>query len=114
MHELSIAQSIVELAEEQAAKRRASGVEEVEIEIGRLAGVESQTLRFALQSAVKNTMLEKAHIVCHDIDGEGRCGDCDATFAMPELFTPCPRCGSYAVRLIRGKELRLKSIIINK
>jgi hydrogenase nickel incorporation protein HypA/HybF len=114
MHELSIAQSIVELAEEQAIRRQSSSVEEVEIEIGRLAGVELQTLRFALRSAVRNTMLEKAHIICHDVNGEGRCGDCDATFALRELFTPCPRCGSYAVKLIKGKELRLKSIIINK
>jgi hydrogenase nickel incorporation protein HypA/HybF len=114
MHELSIAQSIVELAEEQARRQQASAIEEIEIEIGRLAGVEIQTLTFALESAVKDTMLEKAHIVRHDIDGEGRCGDCGACFKTEALFSPCPRCSSYAVRLLKGKELRVKSIVINK
>ncbi|MDR1645945.1 MAG: hydrogenase maturation nickel metallochaperone HypA [Tannerellaceae bacterium] len=114
MHELSIAQSIVALAEAQAHARQASIVEELEIEIGRLAGVEVQTLAFALESAVKNTMLEKARIVRHDIEGEGRCGDCGAVFATETLFTPCPRCGSYAVKLIKGAELRVKSIVIDK
>ena len=40
MHEMSIAQSIVELAEEQARSRHSEAVEELELEIGRLAGVE--------------------------------------------------------------------------
>ncbi|MDR1919501.1 MAG: hydrogenase maturation nickel metallochaperone HypA [Tannerellaceae bacterium] len=114
MHELSIAQSIVELAEEQARRHQASAIEEVEIEIGRLAGVELQTFCFALESAVKGSMLENAGIVRHDIEGEGRCGDCDACFPVEELFSPCPRCGSYGVRLIKGKELRVKSIVIKK
>ena len=48
MHELSIARSIVELVEEQADNRGASVVEELELEIGHLSGVEIQTLAFAL------------------------------------------------------------------
>lgn len=48
MHELSIARSIVELVEEQADNRGASVVEELELEIGHLSGVEIQTLEFAL------------------------------------------------------------------
>ena len=51
MHELSIARSIVELVEEQADNRGASVVEELELEIGHLSGVEIQTLEFALDSA---------------------------------------------------------------
>ena len=50
MHELSIARSIVELVEEQADNRGASVVEELELEIGHLSGVEIQTLEFALDS----------------------------------------------------------------
>ena len=53
MHELSIARSIVELVEEQADNRGASVVEELELEIGHLSGVEIQTLEFALDSAIK-------------------------------------------------------------
>ena len=91
MHEMSIAQSIVELAEEQARSRHSEAVEELELEIGRLAGVELHTLDFALESAVKG---------------------CGQTFPMETLFTPCPACGSYCVKIIKGKELRVKSIVI--
>jgi len=112
MHELSIAQSIVELAEEQARNHEAQCIEELELEIGSLAGVELQSLEFALESCVKGTLLENARIVRHDIPGEGRCGDCEKVFPIDTLFTPCPFCSSYAVKMIKGKELRIKSIVV--
>lgn len=109
---MSIAQSIVELAEEQARSRQSSAVEELELEIGRLAGVELHTLDFALESAVKGSMLEHASIIRHIIDGEGQCADCGQTFPMEALFASCPQCGSYFVKILKGKELRVKSIVI--
>jgi len=112
MHELSIAQSIVELAEEQALNHQAKSIEELELEIGSLAGIEWQALEFALASCVKGTLLENARIVRHIISGEGRCGDCEKAFPIDTLFSPCPACGSYAVKIIKGKELRIKSIVV--
>jgi hydrogenase nickel incorporation protein HypA/HybF len=112
MHEVSIAQGIVALAEEQARAHRASVIEEVELEIGRLAGIELHAFSFALECVVKDTMLEHARILRHDIDGQGRCGDCGSCFPVKQLFDACPRCGSYVVTLIKGKELRVKSIIV--
>lgn len=112
MHEMSIALSMIELAENQARQHHAHEIEEIEIEIGELAGVELQSFAFALDSSVKNTILSNARIVRHDIPGEGRCGDCENYFPMPERFYPCPFCGSYAVAIIKGKELRVKSIIV--
>ncbi len=114
MHELSIAMSIVALAEEQARDHQASEIEELELEIGKLAGVELQALTFALESAVKGSMMENARIIRHDIDGEGRCADCETIFPVESLFTACPYCGSYCVNIQKGKELRLKSIVVNK
>ena len=73
MHELSIARSIVELVEEQADNRGASVVEELELEIGHLSGVEIQTLAFALDSAIKGSKLEKARIIRHYIESCPRC-----------------------------------------
>ncbi|MCL1943538.1 MAG: hydrogenase maturation nickel metallochaperone HypA [Candidatus Azobacteroides sp.] len=112
MHELSIALSIIELAEGQAYDHGASEIEEVELEIGSLAGVELQALEFALASSVKNTMLEHARMVRRDISGEGRCCDCGGVFPAEALLMSCPVCGSYAVKIIKGKELRIKSIVI--
>lgn len=113
MHELSIAQSIVSLAESYASNHNATVIEEIELEIGRLAGVELQTLEFALDSAVKGTLLEKARIIRHYIDGEALCSECEATFPTDNLFAQCPRCGSWWISITKGKELRLKSLVVN-
>lgn len=112
MHELSIAQSIVQLAEQNARQHQSEEIEELELEIGSLAGIEITSLDFALQCAVKDTMLANARIIRHDIQAEGRCGDCSKTFPVETLFSPCPACGSYCVNLLKGKELRIKSIVV--
>jgi len=112
MHELSIAQSIVELAEQEARNHQAVSIEELELEIGDLAGIEWNALEFALESAIKGSLLEDARIVRQRIAGEGRCGDCESIFPVENLFSACPLCSSYAVKIIKGKELRIKSIIV--
>ena len=112
MHELSIAQSIVELAEKEAQNHGANTIEELELEIGALAGVDRMALEFALDSAIKGSRLEDARIICQRIAGEGRCGDCENVFPVENLFTACPVCGSYAVKIIKGKELRIKSLVV--
>ena len=112
MHELSIAQGIVELAEREARNHHANFIEELELEIGAFAGVDRDALDFALESAIKGSMLENARIVRHQIAGEGRCGDCGNVFPVENLFTACSVCGSFAVKIIKGKELRIKSLIV--
>jgi hydrogenase nickel incorporation protein HypA/HybF len=112
MHELSIAQSIVELAEQQARNHQANSIEELELEIGSLAGIDWSALEFALESAKKESLLENARIIVQRIAGEGRCGDCESLFPVENLLSACPVCGSYAVRIIKGKELRIKSMIV--
>ena len=68
MHELSIAQSIVELAEKEARNHQANSIEELELEIGTLAGIEWVSLEFALESVKKGSMLENARVVLQRID----------------------------------------------
>jgi hydrogenase nickel incorporation protein HypA/HybF len=113
MHELSIALSIVELAERHARGRGAGVIEEIELEIGALAAVEMSALDFALESVVKGTLAEKAKITRHIIAGEGVCENCGARVPMKTLCMPCPQCAMWQLRVTRGKELRVKSIVVD-
>lgn len=102
------------MAEELARARNARSIAELEIEIGSMAGVELHTLMSALKSSVKSTMLANARIVRHDVGGEGQCADCGAVFPVSSFFQSCPECGGYLVNIVRGKELNIKSIVINR
>ena len=118
MHELSIALGIIELAERHAREhaprgRAAPAIQEIELEIGALAAIDIPSLDFALESAVKNTLAENAKLTRHIIPGEAACGACGARVPMQTLAQPCPRCSAWQLRPTRGKELRVKSIVVD-
>ena len=60
MHELSIALSIVELAEEEARKADATSISKVEVEIGTMAGIDPDALLFAWDSVIQGTMARQS------------------------------------------------------
>lgn len=60
MHELSIVMSIIQIAEKESAKNNAAGVDEIELEIGDLSGIEMTAFDFAWAQAIRSTLLEKA------------------------------------------------------
>jgi hydrogenase nickel incorporation protein HypA/HybF len=113
MHELSIVMSIIQIAEKESAKNNAAGVDEIELEIGALSGIEMSAFDFAWQQAIRSTLLENAKRTINHIEGEGKCMDCDAVFPMQQLYEPCPVCGDHFVSVLKGKELRVKSLVIN-
>lgn len=112
MHELSIIQSIVDIAENEVRKAHAHSVESIELEIGDLAGVEFSALDFAWDVAVHKTVLERAERQIRHIEGRARCSDCGQEFTMQQLFDACPGCGQYFNEIIQGKELKVKSLVV--
>jgi hydrogenase nickel incorporation protein HypA/HybF len=113
MHELSIVMSIVETAEEKVKENHASLVESIDLVIGDLAGVDSQALDFAWDSAVKNTVLQTAKKNIIHVPAKARCLGCDCEFEIKELYDQCPLCGEPVLQIIQGKELQIKSMVLN-
>lgn len=112
MHELSIAMNIIRIASQAATEEQAERVSSIELEIGQLAGVEFQALDMALDVAVRDTMLEKAEIKIDKVEGLGRCTHCGQEFKLGAVFMPCPDCEHFDVEILRGRELNVRSIII--
>jgi hydrogenase nickel incorporation protein HypA/HybF len=107
MHELSIALGIVDIAEKETKKAKKKKVDLIELEIGTLAGIEFESLDFIWPSAVKNTVLESAERKINIIEALAKCGDCDHTFKIKNVYDSCPKCNSYLKGIIKGKELRV-------
>lgn len=112
MHELSIAINIVEIAEEEVRKTTAEKVSELTLEIGDLSGVIIEALNFAMEEAVKGSVLENARIKINKIEAVARCSDCGHEFTTKEHLTVCPKCSSSFSDIIKGKELNVKSLVI--
>jgi hydrogenase nickel incorporation protein HypA/HybF len=113
MHELSIATSIIDIAEEFAREKHVEKVLKIEIEVGKLSGIVRENLIFALEIAVEDTVLKDAGIIIDEIEGRSKCYACGTEFVNNDWYTPCPSCQSLDFEIIAGKELRVKSIFFD-
>ena len=112
MHELTIAQSIIEIAIEYLDKPDVNQIHEVEIEIGSLSGVVREALEFGLDSLIKGTRLENTKISFCQVTGIATCLSCQKQFETDDLLMICPFCGGLHYKIIDGKQLQIKSMKI--
>jgi len=110
MHEMSIAERVVQMLEEQALVQRYSRVKRVWLEIGPLAAVEPESLRFCFDAVTRGTLAEQAQLDIIELPGEARCQDCGAGVPITQRYDSCADCGSYRLQLTRGDELRIKEL----
>lgn len=112
MHEYSITLSILDIAEREVKKHHAERVEIIELDIGRLSGIEPMALEFAWDLAVPDTVLEKAERKINYIKGKAVCAECRQEFELENIYDECPNCHSYLKEFIGGKELLVKSLTL--
>lgn len=110
MHELSIAQSIVDIVEQYVPDCREGAVESVRIKVGQLAGVVPESLEFCFSAIVSDTALSGARLEIEYIATRSRCTVCDENFLVEKLAFRCPSCGSAELKLMSGTELQVVEI----
>ena len=112
MHEMSIAQSILAIIEEEMEKQPGATLKKVTVGNGALAGVVSDALVFGWEAVTMTTPLEGSVLVVNEIPIKVRCGGCKNEF-IPEdkLYMACPECGlELGHEVLQGKELQIESI----
>lgn len=112
MHEMSLAEGILDIVEQAAGKEDCRRVKEVRLEIGALAGVEIEALRFCLDVVLRNSVAEGARIEIETTPGQGFCLDCAMPVPIGTLYDACPRCGSYRVEATGGNQMRVKDLLV--
>lgn len=117
MHELSIATNLIALAVDAirsdpgTAAAPGLRVEEVTLRLGRLAGVEADSLLFCYDIAARDTPLAGSRLVIEDVPVAVYCPACQAVLDLPTIQSfVCPRCGLPTADIRRGRELELATI----
>lgn len=108
MHEMALAEGIVQLVEEAASG--CARVRAVYLEIGDLAAVEQDALRFCFESVAEHTAAQDARLEITRVEGRGRCRECGNESRIAALYDACPACGSYRVEVIAGDEMRVREL----
>jgi hydrogenase nickel incorporation protein HypA/HybF len=110
MHELSLAESVLQIIEESARSQPFSRVRSVTLEIGQLAAVEPDALRFCFDSVTGGTLADGARLEIIETAGAGRCAECGKVVAMPEPYGLCPDCGSPRLQIVAGDKMRVRDL----
>ncbi len=110
MHELGIAQEMLKVAFEYAAKNNATRIAAFNIEISAAADESEDSLRFHFDHLTRGTIAEGARIEITRVPVMAKCLDCGNEFAFESLGQVCPRCAGAHVRALPQDEFRLVSI----
>jgi hydrogenase nickel incorporation protein HypA/HybF len=110
MHELSIAMSIVDMAQEEAERRNVR-VDAVYLELGPLSGVVAEALLFSYEMACNGTRLEGSRLVIKEVPIEVYCPACKTQRILSSMqWFYCPECGTPTSDVIHGKELAITAL----
>jgi hydrogenase nickel incorporation protein HypA/HybF len=110
VHEMSLMESVIEIACETAVKNNATKVTSIHLDVGMLSHVELDALLFCFDAIRCGSIAEDAELKVSRITGEGWCLDCVKTVPLTERFGCCPECGQYHVQMTAGDELKVREL----
>jgi len=106
MHEVSVAQAIIERLREKLGDNYWR-VRTVRLRVGRLSCINYDALQFAFEGLASARLCPKISVEIDWVEAKAKCGRCGHTFKPDDaFFLMCPQCGGRAT-LICGDELHL-------
>ena len=109
MHEMSIAQSVLDIILQESQSHKVKRVLSVAVKVGELSAVETESLRFCFDFLTKETLAEGARLEIERVKVTCICQDCGRNFTVQELVFACPACKSPKVKMLSGRELSVES-----
>lgn len=110
MHELAIAQGILNIALNTAISHGACKIIGVKVLAGELTGVVPESLEFGFAALAEGTIAAGACLSICAVPLIGMCRDCGEQRHVEKHRFVCPECGSYAIDIISGQELKVESV----
>jgi hydrogenase nickel incorporation protein HypA/HybF len=107
MHELSIADAVLQVVDRHAAGRR---VAVVELRVGHLRQVVPDALTFAWELVTEGSCAEGAELLIEQVPATVECRSCGLGTTLEAFPAQCPACGSLDVEVTGGEELLVDSL----
>jgi hydrogenase nickel incorporation protein HypA/HybF len=105
MHEMALAEGILDIVLSYADKNEAKKVTEISVLVGEMTGVVDESLEFCFTSIAKG-----AKLILKRIPLVARCLECGKETKIERYNFTCPHCGSLRMETISGRELRVESL----
>jgi hydrogenase nickel incorporation protein HypA/HybF len=110
MHELGIAQNILEIVQQSVTKEQEPAVRGIRVRIGALSGIVPDSLEFCFQAIISETPLHRASLAIEQMPIIFQCKKCAYRFKVNDLEYLCQACKSPDLEVLSGKELDIVEI----
>ena len=108
MHELAIAQSIVDVVEQRATECNATHVKSVRLKIGEASGIVADLLNFSFEMLTSlDPILAGAQLLIDSVPHRAWCRHCAQEFSVINFVAQCPSCKEWSNEIVSGTELQI-------
>ena len=109
MHEMMVAENLLAVISDEAAKRNAKAIG-AKISCGKLYAINDEALHFAFEAIAKGTPCEGLKLQIEHKPIQGRCKKCNETFDADFSSPKCPKCSGEDFELLPDAPLLLEEI----
>jgi hydrogenase nickel incorporation protein HypA/HybF len=114
MHELTVTESILNIAKKHAQLADATRVTEINVVIGQLSSIVDDSIQFYWDIISEGTLCYGAVLNFQRVPARLSCLECGNEYGIETELEPCPRCKSFKIKVITGEEFWVESIAIEK
>ena len=110
MHELSVAQEIINIVNSYLPDNNVANVKAVKVKVGKLSNILSDSLSFCFEALTNESHLKGAKLEIVDVPVKVLCLDCNEESEIENPVFACPKCSNNRLKMISGMELQVDEI----
>jgi hydrogenase nickel incorporation protein HypA/HybF len=114
MHEMGIANSVLEAVRTEMARYPGSCPRKVGVRIGEMAAIDQDSLRFCFEAMIQETDLALLELAIEVCPRRHHCRICAHEFVVRDYETRCPQCASLETLCVSGDELELAYLEVDE
>lgn len=114
MHEVSIAQSIVDTLEAEMEEEQYASVREIHVKVGILSSIEHKLLEHVFGFVTEGGPFEKSRLCTQLVEVVAKCEKCGDNFKVENYHFVCPQCDTPSSTIVEGNELTIYKIIMEE
>jgi hydrogenase nickel incorporation protein HypA/HybF len=114
MHELSIAQSLINVAKDVFPPDSGGKITALSVQVGEMSDIKIDALEFAFSAIKAGTLLCDAELHIEIVQGEAECQECQTIFPVHSYVASCPSCKSYHLKILKGRDLNITGLTIDE
>jgi hydrogenase nickel incorporation protein HypA/HybF len=107
---MSLCEGVLQIIAEQAQAQQFQRAKTVWLEIGQLAGVEIEAMRFCFDVVCRDSVADHARLEIIELPGQAWCMQCVGTVTINARYQACPECNGHQLQVTGGDEMRIKEL----